>query len=80
LAVGYKRRGAALLFCLLMGIYTLALAWNLINGTEMNCGCFSMDSKEKLTVWTVARDLALFLGGWIVLCAKKTYASLSEKN
>ncbi len=78
LALGYKRRGAAFLFCLMMGTYSLALAWNLANGVEMNCGCFSMDSTEKLTVWTVLRDLGFFLGGWIVLCAERTYAAITD--
>jgi len=76
--LGYHWRGASLMFCLLMGVYTLALAWNLANGTEMNCGCFSMDSTEKLTGWTVARDLAFFIGGWIVLCAQRTYAAIKD--
>src|SRR6202021_144159 len=44
LALGFKWRGAAFLFCFLMGIYTLALAWNFSQGVEMNCGCFAMDS------------------------------------
>lgn len=78
LALGYKRRGAALVFCLMMGIYSLALARNLANGVEMNCGCFSMDSSEKLTVWTVLRDLGLFFGGWMVFCAERTLAALTD--
>jgi uncharacterized membrane protein YphA (DoxX/SURF4 family) len=79
LALGFKWRGAALIFCALMGFYTLALAWNLSQGAEMNCGCFSMDAVEKLTGWTVLRDL-VFLGmGLVVLCAKQTYAAF-DKN
>src|ERR1700727_1708 len=53
LAIGFQWRGAAFLFCTLMGIYTVALAWNLIQGTEMNCGLFAMDATEKLTGLTV---------------------------
>jgi uncharacterized membrane protein YphA (DoxX/SURF4 family) len=78
LALGYQRRGSALIFCFLMGVYALALTWNLVNGVEMNCGCFAMDSTEKLTGWTVLRDLAFFTGGWIVLCADRTYAALKD--
>jgi uncharacterized membrane protein YphA (DoxX/SURF4 family) len=79
LAVGFQWRGAALLFCALMGIYTLALAWNLAQGTEMNCGCFAMDATEKLTGWTVLRDLMFFLAGLFVLNAKQTYAALKKE-
>jgi uncharacterized membrane protein YphA (DoxX/SURF4 family) len=76
LAVGFRWRGAAFIFCALMGIYTLALAWNLAQGAEMNCGCFAMDASEKLTGWTVLRDLLFFLAGGFVLSARKTYAAL----
>jgi uncharacterized membrane protein YphA (DoxX/SURF4 family) len=80
LAVGFKWRGAAFLFCALMTVYTLALGWNLAQGSEMNCGCFAMDSTEKLTGWTVLRD-ALFLGmGFVVLNAKQTYAAIDKKS
>jgi uncharacterized membrane protein YphA (DoxX/SURF4 family) len=79
LATGYKWRGSALLFCLLMGIYTLALGWNLAHGTEMNCGCFSMDAQEKLTGWTVLRDSVFLAMGLFVLTAERTYASLDAK-
>ena len=79
LAMGFQSRGAAFLFCALMGIYTLALAWNLAQGTEMNCGCFAMDATEKLTGWTVLRDLVFFLAGFFVLSAKQTYAALGKK-
>jgi uncharacterized membrane protein YphA (DoxX/SURF4 family) len=79
LALGWKWRGAAFIFCALMGIYTLALAWNLAQGAEMNCGCFAMDKMEKLTGWTVLRDTVFLSMGLIVLSAKKTYAAL-DKN
>ncbi|HEY5040020.1 MAG TPA: MauE/DoxX family redox-associated membrane protein [bacterium] len=83
LMVGFRWRGAAFLFCALMGFYSLSLSWNLFHGVEMNCGCFSMDSTDKITWLTVSRDI-LFLGmGFIVLTADKTYASfekLSSKN
>ena len=79
LAIGWKWRGAAFLFCSLMGIYTLALAWNLVQGADINCGCFAMDKAEKLTGWTVLRD-TVFLGlGLIVLTAQQTYATLDKE-
>lgn len=79
LAVGWKWRGSAFVFCALMGIYTLALAWNLAQGAEMNCGCFAMDKMEKLTGWTVLRDTVFLSMGLIVLSAKQTYAAF-DKN
>jgi putative oxidoreductase len=80
LALGFKWRGAALLFCGLMGLYTLALSWNLLNGVEMNCGCFSMDSTDKITWWTILRDTGFFGMGLIVLTSPATYASWDRLN
>lgn len=60
-------RPAALVFCALMAAYTLAVAWDALQGVDCNCGCFDKTAKEKLGVWTVLRDL-FFLGwGWGLL-------------
>ena len=76
LLVGFRWRAAALVFCFLMAVYSLSLSWNLFHGVEMNCGCFSMDSTEKITGWTVSRDILFFFMGFIVLTARQTWASL----
>jgi uncharacterized membrane protein YphA (DoxX/SURF4 family) len=80
LALGFKWRGASLLFCGLMGVYSVALGWNLAHGVEMNCGCFSMDSTEKTTWWSVARDIGFFGMGFIVLVSPRTFFSLDRSN
>ncbi|HVM33580.1 MAG TPA: MauE/DoxX family redox-associated membrane protein [bacterium] len=78
LALGFKRRGAALLFSLLMAVYSVALAVNLAQGVDMNCGCFSMDSAEKLSGLTVARDLGFLALGLAALFAPRTWAELDS--
>ena len=80
LVAGFQWRGAALLFCALMGIYSLALGWNLLHGVEMNCGCFSMDSTEKITWFSVLRDVGFFAMGFIVLTSPRTYFSLDRST
>ena len=80
LALGFRWRGAALLFCFLMGVYSLALSWNLLHGVEMNCGCFSMDSGEKTTWLSVFRDLGFFTMGWTALVTPSTYFSLDRST
>jgi len=80
LVLGYKWRGAALLFCTLMSVYALSLGWNLAHGVEMNCGCFSMESTEKTTWWSVLRDLGFFLMGALVLVSPDTYATFDRLN
>jgi len=78
LALGLRWRGAALMFCLLMAIYTISLSWNLLHGVEMNCGCFSMDSTEKITSWTVLRDGCFLTMGIFVLAREKTFAAIED--
>ena len=78
LVAGFKWRGAALLFCGLMGLYSLALSWNLLQGVEMNCGCFSMDSTEKTTWLSVLRDAGFFSIGFFVLVTPRTYFPLDR--
>ncbi len=78
LAAGFRWRGAALIFFILLTTYTLALSWNLLNGVEMNCGCFSMDSQEKLSIWTVLRDVVFLVMGFIVLTSYSALGTLDS--
>jgi putative oxidoreductase len=78
LAVGFKWRGASLLYCGLMAVYSFSLTWNLLNGVEMNCGCFSMDSTEKISWLTVGRDLGFLVLGLLTLFAPDTYAAFDS--
>jgi uncharacterized membrane protein YphA (DoxX/SURF4 family) len=78
LVLGLQWRGAALVFCALMAVYTFSLSWNLLHGVEMNCGCFSMDSTEKTTWWTVVRDLVFLVMGLGALLAPSNFAQLDS--
>ena len=77
---GFKWRGAALIFCALMITYSCAITGDLLRGIDCNCGCFQMDSKEKMTWWSVARDLAFFVMGFIILVSPRTYFELNRSN
>ncbi len=78
LIAGFKWRGAALLFCGLMALYSGLIVWDLFHGIDCNCGCFKMDSTEKMTWWTVLRDTGFFTVGSIVLISPRTSAALDE--
>jgi uncharacterized membrane protein YphA (DoxX/SURF4 family) len=77
---GFKWRGASLIFCALMIIYTFAITWDLCRGIDCDCGCFKMNAKEKMTWWTVLRDLGFFGMGFIVLASPRTYAAMDYSN
>lgn len=80
LIFGFRWRAAALVFCGLMAVYTLAISWDVLHGIDCSCGCFSKDTGEKMTGWTVVRDL-LFLGmGSIILVSRKTFIALDRLN
>jgi hypothetical protein len=76
LALGWRHRAAAWVLCLLMGAYALSLSVNLLRGVEMSCSCFSKDSLEKVTGWTVLRDIFLLALGWFVLTSRTQSASM----
>lgn len=78
LIFGFHWRPAALVFCGLMAVYSLAILGNLLQGIDCDCGCFGKG--EKMTWLSVIRDL-LFLGmGYIVLVSPRTYAALDRLN
>lgn len=72
LVLGFRWRAAALLFCALMMVYTLTIGWDLSRGVDCNCGCFKMDSSEKMSFWTLLRDLGFMGLGFIVLVSPRT--------
>jgi uncharacterized membrane protein YphA (DoxX/SURF4 family) len=78
LVAGFRWRGAALIFFILVTVYVLALSWNLLNGVEMNCGCFSMESQEKLSIWTVLRDVIFLAMGFLVLTSSRMALTLDS--
>ena len=65
----FRTRGALLIFCVLMALYTLAIAWDVAHGIDCNCSCFDKTSTEKMTWLTVLRDLLFLAIGVPVLLA-----------
>lgn len=62
------RGGAGTIAAALLGVFTLAVAINLIRGRrEIDCGCFSSELKQRLSWWLVLRNVAL--GGLAVAVA-----------
>lgn len=80
LIFGFRYRGAALVFCLLMGLYALAISFDLLRGLDINCGCGLTEPTENATWWSVIRDLEFFSMGFIVLVLPRSYAALDHLN
>lgn len=71
---GYLVKGSVLIFDILMIIFILALTFNIYRGIDVACGCFSVAAPgEKITIFTIARDLSLLaVGLWILYYRLKT--------
>jgi uncharacterized membrane protein YphA (DoxX/SURF4 family) len=65
---GYLVKGSVLIVDILMIIFILALTFNIYRGVDVACGCFSVAAPgEKITTFTIARDLSLLaVGLWIL--------------
>lgn len=64
LLIGLYTRGAALLICGMMAVFTAAVSIALANGLDMSCGCFaSKGAAEDPISWkTIIRDIS-----WLML-------------
>jgi uncharacterized membrane protein YphA (DoxX/SURF4 family) len=71
---GYLVKGSVLIVDILMIIFILALTYNIYRGVDVACGCFSVaEPGEKITTFTIARDLSLLaVGLWILYYRLKT--------
>jgi uncharacterized membrane protein YphA (DoxX/SURF4 family) len=71
---GYLVKGSVLIVDILMIIFILALTFNIYRGVDVACGCFSVAAHgEKITIFTIARDLSLLaVGLWILYYRLKT--------
>jgi uncharacterized membrane protein YphA (DoxX/SURF4 family) len=78
LILGFRWRGASLVYCGLMVSYTFGLGINLLRGIAMSCGCFSMLDSAPVSWWTVSRDVLLVIPGIFVLFHEDTRLSLSS--
>jgi uncharacterized membrane protein YphA (DoxX/SURF4 family) len=77
---GYRVTGSVFIVDILMIIFILALAFNLYRGVDVACGCFAVSAPtEKISIFTVARDIALLAAGlWILYYRLKTDAIISR--
>jgi uncharacterized membrane protein YphA (DoxX/SURF4 family) len=78
LLFGFKIRQGALLVCLMMVMFLLALVIALAKGLNMSCGCFASQGVEEdpISFLTVLRDLAWLLLGVYVLVFDKSFLSI----
>lgn len=77
---GLYLRGATLLLCLMLSVFTLAVITGLIRGLDISCGCFTLDPDLNRIGWQkVFENLGLILAG-IILFYSETAKFLLKTN
>jgi uncharacterized membrane protein YphA (DoxX/SURF4 family) len=77
LLVGLWSRLAALVLCLLLASFAIAVSVNLQRGRNMDCGCFGRAGREKLSWRTLVRVVFLFGLSALVVAWDSGYYSLA---
>jgi putative oxidoreductase len=69
LILAFRTRAAALLVNAMMVMFMVALAWALVQGLDMGCGCFASEGGDDPISWhTIVRDsIWLAMGLYIQL-------------
>ena len=80
LMLGVWWRGGAVVFCVLMLIYSEAITWAFMRGLDIGCGCGLADPSEKITWLTVFRDLLFLALGLAVFFTPSTYLSCEKRK
>mgnify|MGYP003839495059 FL=1 len=58
-ALPAARRGALLIVAGMLVVFTLAIAWVVIRGQAIPCGCFGGDDSAEAGWWSLARNCGL---------------------
>lgn len=68
LILGYRVRAAALLCLILLIVFTIAVAWAVVNGLTIDCGCFGAGKGEETSWIKVAKNVAWMIPiVWLIL-------------
>jgi len=70
---------AAILSCVLMVAFIVAMSQAWARGLSLDCGCFGALSRSKVGFWTVARDAALGIPGLILVFWPARLLSIDER-
>jgi uncharacterized membrane protein YphA (DoxX/SURF4 family) len=75
---GMYLRGGALLLCLMLSAFTLAVITGLIRGLDISCGCFTLDPDVNKIGWQkVFENLGLILASVVLFYSESKHFLLN---
>ena len=81
LIIGWISRGSALILAVLLGLFIAALAYSLIRGLDIQCGCFSLTSESAAPLYVdILRDALLLIMALATLVRPRRPAVIAMKG
>lgn len=77
--LGFKTRTAAIITGLLLLMFTIAVAIAVVQGLQIDCGCFGEQGGEEVSWLKVAKNTAMILGCAALVWHPTSLFSLDEK-
>lgn len=79
LLLGYKTKVAAALCGLMLVVFTLAVAWAVVNDLRIDCGCFGQAGGEEVSWWKVGKNTVMIAGSVLLWFHPRSWLSLDER-
>ena len=80
LVVGYKLRTSSLIAGGLLLMFTGAVAWAIMHGLEIDCGCFGAEGGEEVSWYKVGKNLLMVAGCALIYFYPKSWLSFEGRN
>lgn len=76
LVVGFRVRTSALISGVLLVMFSAAVAWAVIHGLSIDCGCFGADGGEEVSWIKVGKNMLMVAGCALLVWKPESWLSL----
>lgn len=76
--IGFYVRTAAVVLCILLVIFNVAITINLARGNVINCGCFGILESESLSIFSLLRNVLILAAAAPLIFRRAHPISLDE--
>ena len=78
LVVGFRVRTSAIISGVLLIMFSAAVAWAVINGLDIDCGCFGAQGGEEVSWLKVGKNLLMTVGCALLAWKPESWLSLDR--